>query len=126
MSTSMMLSTVLFMQPSAMTMLRPDKKCSFLETYSSVSYFSWGSTIVGKVVDLSWNLMPSTQFVLLDAVYVADEAVNFDPSIPGSTVQYNVNVLSLNGEYFLNQESTSQDSCRQNVSMQILIMSQVT
>lgn len=126
MSTSMMLSTAVFRQPSAMTMVRPDKKCASLETYSSVAYFSWGSTIVGKVIDLSWNLLPSAQFNSLDAVYRADEVVAWDPSIPGSTDQYNVNILSLGGEYFISQESTSPESCRQNVSMQLLIMSQAT
>jgi hypothetical protein len=107
-------------------MLRPEKKCSYLETYSSVSYFSFGATIVGKAIDLSWNLLPSAQFNSLDAVYQADTVVAWDPSIPGSTVRYNVNVMSLNGEYFISQESTSQESYRQNISMQLLIMSQVT
>lgn len=123
--TSMSISTTTFAQPSDMTLLRPKLRNAFLETFSSIAYFSWGATIVGKQIDLSWSMLLSTQFDALDVVYAADETVVWDPSIPGSSATYNVKILDLDGKYFLSQESSARFH-RRDVQMSLLIMSEVS
>ena len=123
---SMVLSTTTFAKdPGKMTMIRGDKICNYVLTYSGVAFFSWGATVVGKVIDLEWNAMPSTQFDSLDTVMNADATCIFNPGITGSTQTYEVNILGLDGEYFIDPES-SVDRWRLNCKLSLLIMSEVT
>lgn len=122
----MVLSTSTFaLDPGAMTMIRPDKVCAAVQTYSGVAYFSWGSTIVGKEIELSWNGMPSTQFDALQAIYVADTTCIFKPRIPGLAQNYVVNVTGLDGEYWISAESSA-NYYRTNCRLRLLIMSTST
>jgi len=121
----MVLSTTTFERdPRQMTMIRPEKICSRALTYSGVAFFSWGATIVGKVIDLEWNGMPVAQFDALDAVYAADSTCVFDPDITGSTQTYEVNILGFDGEYHLHTD-TSTSVERINCKLSLLIMSEV-
>lgn len=123
---TMVLSTTTFARdPGQMTMIRPEKICSHALTYGGVAFFSWGATIVGKVIDLEWNGMPSTQFDAIDAVYTADSTCVFNPDIPGSTQTYEVNLLGFDGDYFLSLESSASFE-RINCKLSLLIMSEVT
>lgn len=120
---SMVLSTTTFARdPFSMDMIRPEKICQSVLTYSSVQYFSWGSTIVGKQVNLRWNAMPSTMFDALDTLYTNDTVILWDPNIPGKTGGYNVNILDLNGDYYISQESSAK-YWRINCVLSLLIMS---
>lgn len=119
----MVLSTTTFaLDPSDMDIIKSDKICAYELTYSSVVYFSWGSTIVGKTVDLRWNAMPSTMFDALDTVMKADTTVVWQPNIPGNGTSYNVHVLNLTGNYFISQESSAK-FYRTNCVLSLLIMS---
>lgn len=123
---AMVLSTTTFaLDPFSMDMIRPEKICKAALTYSSVHYFSWGATIVGKQIELRWNGMPSTMFDALDTIYKNDTVVVFNPNIPGSTETYNVNLLDLQGQYFISQESSS-NYYRTNCKLRLLIMSTTT
>ena len=123
---TMSISTTTFaIDPFDMTVLKNDKVCSYIKTYSSVVYYSWGSTIVGKVIDLKWNAMPSTMFDALDTLVNTDTTMIWTPNIPGSTQTYEVNLLGLEGAYFISQESSSRYH-RINCNLKILIMSEVT
>ena len=122
----MVLSTSTFaLDPGGMTMIRPDKVCASVQTYSGVAYFSWGSTIVGKEIELSWNAMPSTQFDNLQAIYVADTTVIFKPRITGLAQNYVVNVTDLQGDYYISAESSA-NYWRTNCKLKLLIMSTST
>lgn len=111
-------STTLAYNPATMTLIREDKHCAAVETYSSAAFFNWGLTIVGKKLTLTWNIMSSTEFDTLDTLYQGEGPLVFDPQ-NGSGKTYNVQIMSLNGEYcaFVN---------RQNVEMTLLILSEVT
>ena len=123
---TMSISTTTFaIDPFDMTVLKNDKVCSYIKTYSSVVYYSWGSTIVGKVIDLKWNAMPSTMFDALDTLVNIDTTMIWTPNIPGSTQTYEVNLLGLEGAYFISQESSSRYH-RINCNLKLLIMSEVT
>ena len=122
----MSISTTTFaFDPSDMTILKSDKVCSYIKTYSSVVYYSWGSTITGKVIDLKWNAMPSTMFDAIDILINTDTTMIWTPNIPGSTKTYKVNLVGLDGSYFISQESSSK-YYRKDCNLKILIMSEVT
>ena len=110
--------------PQRMTMLRADKPNASKLTYTSVAYFSWSPTIVGKEILLEWPVMDADEFVALDAIFIADAAVNFTPSDGGGHV-YLVNMTSFNGEYFRGRTSAN-PTTRKNVKMTLLIMSVVS
>lgn len=104
--------------PGAMTLIRPDKPSAIKQTYSSVAYFSWPATIIGKVIELNWNLLPVADFAALDALYVADAPVVFDP-LESNGYTYNVELIALDGKYLLQRQS------RADVVLKLLILSQV-
>jgi len=123
---AMSISTTTFARdPGDMTILKADKMCSYTKTYGGVEYFSWGSTIVGKPISLSWNAMPSTMFDALNTLVVSDTTMVWTPNIPGSTQTYEVNLLGLDGSYFISQESSASYE-RINCELRLLIMSEVT
>jgi len=123
---SMSISTTTFVaEPAQMTILKSDKVCSFIKTYDGVAFFSWGKSIVGKEIMLNWAAMPSTMFDAIDALIATDTTAVWDPNIPGSTVTYSVNLLGLNGAYWISKESSSA-YYRKDCSLRILIMSEVT
>ena len=105
-------------QPGSMTLVRADKISAHVQTYSGVAYFGWTPTIVGKVIELTWNLLSAADFASLDALYQADAEVVFKPG-EGSTT-YNVNVIGLDGSYQLTRQM------RGDVKLQLLIMSVVS
>lgn len=122
----MSISTTTFaVDPSDMTIIKSDKICSYAQTYSSVAFYSWGKSIVGKEIDLKWNSMPSTQFDAIDTLIASDTTMIWTPNITGSTVTYEVNLINLDGSYFISQESSSR-FWRTNCSLKMLIMSEVT
>ena len=110
--------------PGSMTIVRPEKKTSVVETYSSVAYFGWPASIVGKIIELTWNWMDGADFAALDAIYATDAVVVFNPQISGGNT-YNVNVLSLDAVYLKAVDNTTA-SIRTEVRCRLLIMSQVT
>lgn len=123
---TMVLSTTTFaLDPYDMTIIKSEKICNHILTYDGVAFYSWGKSIVGKVIDLRWNAMPSTMFDALDTLIADDATCIFNPNIPGSTVTYEVNILGLDGEYFISQESSAQ-FYRRNCNLRLLIMSEVT
>lgn len=106
--------------PSNMPIVRPEKGAAVEKTYTGVGYFSWPATVVGKTLDLTWDFMLVSEFNSLDALYVADNVVVYNPN-DGSGKTYNVNLLSLDAEYFLGVD----DNLYKNIKLQLLIMSQV-
>lgn len=106
------------LNPGSMTIIQKDKPTAVMQTYSGAAYFAWPATIVGKVLDLSWNLIPVADWTALDALYAADAVVVFDPN-DGSSKTYNVNILSLAGTYYIRNQS------RSDVKLSLLVMSEV-
>lgn len=106
--------------PSDATLIKPERSGSAVETYSSVAFFSWGVSIVGKIVELQWDYMPSLMFDELDDLYRADAAVVFDPQ-DGSSRVYNVEILDLSGKYFQNLEIGAA-IIRKDVKLTLLVL----
>ena len=107
--------------PQRMTMLRADKSCAHRQTYTSVAFFTWGTSIIGKEILLEWPAMDAAEFEALDLIFVADVPFTFTPS-DGSTHTYSVNMTSFSGEYFRGR-TLAAPTTRKNVKMILLIMS---
>lgn len=109
-------------QPTAVSDLNtPERKTAFVETYSAGAFFSWGATIVGKELELSWTQTSTAQYAAMQALYVADAAVVWNPQ-DGSGTTYNVEITGLHGEYWLFLDG----NYRQNVTLSLLVLSEVT
>jgi hypothetical protein len=106
--------------PDRWTMPKTDKFTSHVRTWSSVAFFSFGNTVIGKEILLEWDWMSEEMFAALDAVVQSDEQVIW---VPGDGDAYNVEIISpgLEGTYF---ETTAYNfAYRQNVKLHLLIMS---
>lgn len=110
--------------PSDFTPPRPVRSNAYVETMESVAHFSWGIFIVGKIIDLQWNYMPSDQFDSLDAIFQEDEEVVWDPGIEEGGDTYNVQILDFTGE-FHEAVGSGSEIWRKNCKMELLIMSEV-
>jgi hypothetical protein len=67
--------------PDQFTLPRPEKFSSEMMTYSSVDYFSWGLSIIGKNILVESEKMTLDQFNRLDILFQADASVVWDPEI---------------------------------------------
>jgi hypothetical protein len=109
-------------QPGEMTMIEKEKMASSLLTYTSVAYFSWGASIIGKMIKLRWGGMTTAQFNTLQTKFEADAEVVFDPQ-DGGGVTYNVEIMGLTGKYHLSLLDSA--AFRTDVEMTLLIISEV-
>ena len=92
-------SYVFARKPGYMTVIQANVVNSHRMTFTSVAYFSWGSDIVGKKIELRWAAMPAAMFESLDTIYQADAAVVWTPTdVVGSTT-YNVRLIAFSAEY---------------------------
>jgi hypothetical protein len=111
-------------QPSEMTMIEKDKFASSLLTYTSVAYFSWGTTLVGKIITLRWGGMTTTQFDTLQSKYEADAEVVWEPNQGDSADRsFNVEISRLVGGYHMSLLDSA--DYRIDVEMDLVIMSEV-
>jgi len=103
--------------------IKPRKRNSVVDTYGGVAYFALTPTIKGVLLPLEWDWMPAAMFDSLNTLYQADDVIVFDPSggSVGATT-YNVIIKELDGVYWLNLDTN--DSYREKVKMELLIMSQ--
>lgn len=121
MTTYMVLDTYTFAKnPSDATLLNKKRLANEAETIGGVQFYSWGSTVEGRKVTLSWDYMLTTQFNSIQTLLENDTEVSFQPG-DGNT--YNVQILRLNGKYFL--DNTNSAELRKNVRLELIIMSQV-
>jgi hypothetical protein len=104
-------------------MMKAVKECAHVKTYSSVAFFSWGTSLVGKIIEMTWEYMSCDQYDSIDTLYQADAQIVFDPQ-DGSSKTYNVEIVEFNGKYHLGLTHDDNDY-RKNIKLQILIMSEV-
>jgi hypothetical protein len=56
-----------------------DKYSAMVKTYSSVAFFSWGLTIVGKEILLEWDTLDLPQYNRLREIFALDAQVVWEP-----------------------------------------------
>lgn len=103
-----------------MPVITEERRAKSIKTLGGVAFFSWGSFIEGQQVPLKWTSMPTAQYTQLLSLFNADSELVWDPE-NGST--YNVEILSLKGDYHLSTGAGA--PYRKNVEMALLIMSEV-
>ena len=106
--------------PDKMSAIEQDKESANIKTYSSVAYFSWGVSYVGKVLELIWDYMEATDYSSLRTIYEADDSVVFEPEISEEETTFNVEVLDCYGQYFYDLTTV-----RKQVTVRLLILSEV-
>lgn len=111
------------LNPTEITVLMPDKIAHVVKTFTSFGYFSWGCSILGKEIELKWDLMPSSQFTQLRGLYTAEANMLFNPQ-DSSGLTFNTEMLSLTGEYRMMMEDAA-EVWRRNVIMTLIITEQL-
>jgi hypothetical protein len=120
---NMSLGTVTFTaQPNDMTCIDADRSCAAVQTYSSIGFFSWDATLIGKKLELDWSYMPADQYSDLKTLEAADAGVVFNPQ-DGTGITYNVEIESIYGKYCLGKVARSSSELRKDVKMTLLIIS---
>lgn len=107
--------------PASMTPVEKTRFNSHVFTYSGIAHFSWGLSIIGKELTLTWPYMANPEFNALKAIYENDVTVVFDPN-DGSGDTYNVELTALGSTYFMGRDNSGK---RLNVSLKLLIISEV-
>ncbi len=118
--------TTLDSNPASCSLIKADKSCALIPTYSGAAFFSWGTVLQGKEIELRWDYMKETDFAALDALMDDAGTVVFDPQ-DGSSDTFNVWLISLDGEYHLALGNGSSSTVfRKNVVLVMAIESEVT
>ena len=94
------------------------RSTSFVDTYTGVSFFSFGIFSAGQEVTLEWDWMSNAMFIIFQTLLEADEAVTWY-SRAGST--YITEILSLNGKYL--ESALSDAPWRKDAKLDLLIKS---
>lgn len=109
--------------PSRMTAIEKDRYSAAENTFTDVAFFSWGASLIGKRISLSWGFMSITEFNTLQGLYEADATVVLNAQ-DGSGKSYNVEIVNFFGEYHITLASSGA-GYRKNVQMELIIISQV-
>lgn len=121
MATMMVLDGYTFLlNPEKCDMPVKEKRASTVKTLGGAAYFSWGTFLPGTIIILEWSYMPIAMFSQLETKNDADSEVVFNP---GSGTNYNVEIQSLKGKWFLDQTVGAQ--FRGDVKLELVIMSEV-
>ena len=65
--------------PDTFTLPQPEKSTGKVKTYSSVAFFSWGLSLLGKEISLEWDWMGVDQYERLRSLFEANAPVVWDP-----------------------------------------------
>ena len=65
--------------PDTFTLPQPEKSTGKVKTYSSVAFFSWGVSLLGKEISLEWDWMGVDQYERLRSLFEANAPVVWDP-----------------------------------------------
>jgi hypothetical protein len=122
---NMVLGTYTFpTNPSDATPVEMDRSTANVTTYESVGFFSWGASIIGKIIELTWTYMPADMYDSLKDLEIADATIVFDPQ-DGTGNTYNVEILSIYGKYCLGKLGYASTTLRKDVKVALLILSEV-
>lgn len=107
--------------PSSMTLMKPHRVINPVETLGGVEFFSFGVFYAGQKVTVKWNYCPVAMWTQLETLESDDVYKDFTP---GDGHVYNVQILSLNGEYL--RDTDTGQTWRKNVELVLMIESLVS
>jgi len=105
--------------PNECPTLTPKRDFAAVDTYNGVATFSWGVTLIGRTIRLSWNFCESAQYDTMEAIFKNDTTTTFYPN-DGNGKTYNVEVVDFGGSLFLFLGKY----WRKNVYMDLLLLSE--
>jgi hypothetical protein len=88
MSTNTSTSYTFAKAPTEMTPFKAVKYNDHVLTYNGVDYFSWGATIIGKEIELTWPWLSSAQYETLQSFYESENTYRFFSSAHMPTTYY--------------------------------------
>lgn len=107
--------------PSEMTVLKAHRIIHAAETVGGVEFFSFGVFNAGQKVFVKWKYCPVAVWNQLVSLESDDDSKVFTP---GDGHTYNVQIMGLNGEYFVDTASSA--VWRKNVELVLVVESQVS
>ena len=121
-------SYVFAVNPADLTgMFTKERSSAHVKTYASVGFFSWGVSIVGKVITLEWEYMPRSMFDSLQTLLETDSMLILNPDLESGKTYY-VEIVRLDGKYYQTQGNVidGTDAYRKDVRLELLIMSEAS
>ena len=106
--------------PSGLNLPIKRRFVSAVDTFESVAVFSWGASIVGIRLTLTWDFMLTSDFDSLESLFVADTPIVFDPTTGAFT--YTVEIMNLSGAIFI--DPTASAPYRKDVTLELLVISE--
>lgn len=121
MATMMTLGGYTFtLNPEKCTKPLKEKRSSAVKTLGGVTYFSWGTYIQGQQAILEWKFCHVAQFSQFETLNNNNAQIVWNP---GGGTSYYVEILKLEGKYFIDQ--TAGATHRGDVKLTLVIMSEV-
>jgi len=65
--------------PDVFTLPQAEKSLGKVKTYSSIAFFSWGLSLLGKEISIEWDWMGVDQYERLRSLFEANTSVVWDP-----------------------------------------------
>lgn len=97
----------------------PVRISASVETLTSVAFFSWGTTRIGKTFPILWDFLNETDFQKLVTLLNADAAVTFYTGVESITVQ----MLNVESSYIEDvYKSVTVAGGRKDVKVPLLII----
>lgn len=119
---TMSLGTYTFARnPSGMTLVKQKRRVRPVETVGGLETLSFGMFYAGQQVVVKWNYCPVSVWSQLATLEADDVSKAF---APGDGHTYNVQIVSLNGEYYADTASSA--TWRKNVELVLVVESLVS
>jgi len=65
--------------PDSFTLPQAERSTGRVKTYSSIAFFSWGLSLLGKEISIEWDWMGVDQYERLRVLFEANSPVVWDP-----------------------------------------------
>jgi len=106
-------------KPEELDTLEKEKSYSVLRTWTTAAFFSWGTSRIGKEIELDWDWMPEAQWNQLQTLLEADVETTWWPEVGGTS--YTVEVVKLAGKFV--QKSLLDAPYRRQVRLTLVMKS---
>ena len=100
-------------------LITPVRHTANIKTYSSIAFFSWGTSMLGKEITLKWLGMTTEQYEIHESQLVDDTYLTFNPQ-DGNGLTFTVEMTGLRGGFHM----YSDGEYRINVEMDLLFISE--
>jgi hypothetical protein len=108
--------------PTNCTPVEADRVCADVPTYGGVDFFSWGTAIIGKTIEMTWGGMKSAQYNAIKTLELANISKVWNPN-NGSGITYNVQIKNFRGDYHMKMQTEYRLNCKLSIVIMSLVSS---